>query len=143
MQPREKDNILLATAESATLKAAFEMLQSEGYSVLGCTSLRCARCIFAALMPGIAVVDYVLPEGDAGDLLKRAKQRDRELKCIVLADARHLSRARNAVRDLGFRVVAKPLEERAFRHWLRVNRDSLRRRGQTRSRSARSGSQES
>jgi DNA-binding NtrC family response regulator len=125
-QPKDKNTILLAIADAATLKAVFEMLQLEGYRVLGCTNLKCARCIFAAMRPEIAVMDYHLPDGDAGQFLEAAKRTKPHMKCIVLAEAAHFALARSVTGDFADLVMAKPLEETAFRTFVRACRESLR-----------------
>lgn len=128
--PNAPDYILLAAAEPATLKAAFELLQLEGFRVLGCTNVKCARCILAAVGPEIAVLDYHLPDGDAGRFLEAAKRAHPRLKCVVLTDAAHFDVVASATRNLAELVVAKPLEEQAFRNAVRAFRESLRDRRQ-------------
>jgi DNA-binding NtrC family response regulator len=124
-QPRDEDTILLASGEPATLKAAFEMLQLEGYKVLGCTNLKCMGCILAAVSPQIVMFDYHLPDGDAGQFLANAKRANPQIKCIVLTDAGHFDQVARATRDLAELVISKPLEEMAFRTFVRACRESL------------------
>ena len=124
-QSTDKDKVLLATDEPATLKVATEILQLEGYKVLGCTSLKWACGLLDAADPEIAVVDYHLGDSTAVQFLEAAKRANPEMQCLVLAELEQRNSVVGATRDLAEQVVSKPVDAGVFRSAVRACREGL------------------
>lgn len=124
-QPGNREKVVLATADAATLKTASELMVRESYTLLGCTTLRSARACLAASGPELAVVDYHLPEGGARQILEMAKRVNPNMKCIVLAEPASFGLAAGATGGLAEHVVTKPLQPALLQAFLEVCRKSL------------------
>ncbi|WP_339695306.1 sigma-54 dependent transcriptional regulator [Celeribacter baekdonensis] len=91
------------TLFTATLEAA-------GHTVLPARSQAEALALIDITLPGIALVDLVLPDGDGIALIKLLKDRDPTIKLIAITAFASVDRAVSAMRNGAEDFLVKPIE---------------------------------
>ena len=79
-----RNKILVVDDEGGIRFGIRDFLEAHGYEVDEADDCRVAEEIFRAFQPDAAIVDYVLPDGNALDLLPRLKGIDPGVPLIIL-----------------------------------------------------------
>jgi DNA-binding NtrC family response regulator len=117
-----------------------EYLTQQGYGVDEADSLRTAEDVFRAARPDVAIVDYLLPDGNALSLLPRLKGIDPAVPLIILTGHGSIDLAVQAIKEGAEQFLTKPVELPALNvviQRLVENRRALRMQAATTSRQAR------
>jgi DNA-binding NtrC family response regulator len=105
-----KHKILLVDDEASVRTPVRRHLETHGFEVLEAATLLSGDAIFRAERPDLAVVDFMLPDGDALDLLPRLRATDPDLPVIVLTGRSSLDLAMRTVKGGAEHVLTKPVE---------------------------------
>jgi len=87
-----------------------DFLESRGFAVDEASSLDQARSVFQRTRPDAVVLDYVLPDGNALDLLKELHETDPEVPIIVLTGHGSIDLAVRAIKEGAEHFLTKPVE---------------------------------
>ena len=79
-----RNKILVVDDEGGIRFGIQDFLQTHGYELDEADSCRVAEEVFRTFQPDAAIVDYVLPDGNALDLLRRLKVIDPGVPLIIL-----------------------------------------------------------
>lgn len=140
MSNAPKDRIMLVEDEPIVRFGIRDFLESRGFAVDEAASLEQARSVFQRTRPDAVVLDYVLPDGNALDLLKELHETDPDVPMIVLTGHGSIDLAVRAIKEGAEHFLTKPVElpalsvilDRALEN--RQNRRRLAARQSTRSR---------
>jgi DNA-binding NtrC family response regulator len=102
--------ILLIDDETGVRFAVKDFLENAGYEVDEATS--CAEAIqaFQKLRPDAVFADYILPDGNALDLLRRLKDIDPEVPVTILTGHGSIDLAVRAIKEGAEQFLTKPIE---------------------------------
>jgi DNA-binding NtrC family response regulator len=87
-----------------------EFLTSQGYEVDEADSCREAERSFRTSNPDAAIIDYLLPDGNALDLLPRLKAISPEIPLIILTGHGSIDLAVRAIKEGAEQFLTKPVE---------------------------------
>ena len=87
-----------------------DFLEASGYEVGEAESCQTAPDVFRVFQPDAAILDHVLPDGNALDLLRRLKQIDPDVPLIVLTGHGSIELAVSAVKEGAEHFLTKPVE---------------------------------
>jgi DNA-binding NtrC family response regulator len=102
--------ILIIDDEAAIRFGMRDFLVSHGYDVDEADTCRSAEEVFRAARPDAVIVDYLLPDGNALDLLPRLKAIDAEAPLIILTGHGSIDLAVRAVKEGAEQFLTKPTD---------------------------------
>jgi DNA-binding NtrC family response regulator len=105
-----RDRILVVEDEPIVRFGIRDFLESRGYGVEEAASLEQARTVFQQTHPDAVVLDYVLPDGNALDLLKELHESDPQIPVIVLTGHGSIDLAVRAIKEGAEHFLTKPVE---------------------------------
>jgi DNA-binding NtrC family response regulator len=106
--PRQK--ILVVEDEDLLRLGVGEYLRRQGYEVSEAATCQAARDVFQSSRPDVAVVDYLLPDGNALELLPRLREIDASVPVIILTGHGTIDLAVRAVKEGAEQFLSKPLD---------------------------------
>jgi len=109
-----RERILLVEDDPGIRFGLSELLDSAGYEVEQATSCETALAAFAAARTDVAVLDYVLPDGTALELLPRLRALDGNTSFIVLTGHGSIDLAVAAIKEGAEHFLTKPVEPPAL-----------------------------
>jgi DNA-binding NtrC family response regulator len=104
-----KGRVLVVDAEASVRLAVQKVLNADGYEVAQADSNYAALALFQASQPDAVILDSVLPDGDALELISHVKAADPLIPCIVLAAYESLEKAALAIQQGAEQFLTKPL----------------------------------
>ncbi|HEX5759900.1 MAG TPA: sigma-54 dependent transcriptional regulator [Thermoanaerobaculia bacterium] len=105
-----RNNILLVDDEPAIRFGMRKFLQANGFEVQEAGTLEAALQVFQAGPPDAVVLDYVLPDGNALDLLPRLREADAEVPVVVVTAHGSIDLAVRAIKEGAENFLTKPVE---------------------------------
>jgi DNA-binding NtrC family response regulator len=105
-----KAKILLVDDEPTVRAPIRRYLEAHGYEVQEAPTIQSAEASFRGDRPDLAVLDFMLPDGDALDLLPRLKTADPEVPLIVLTGHGSIDLAVRTVKEGAEHFLTKPVE---------------------------------
>src|SRR5215468_2803682 len=119
-----KNKILIVEDEVGVRFGIRDFLENKGFEVEEATSCREAIESFQASRPDAVFADYMLPDGNAIDLLPRLKGIDAAVPLIILTGHGSIDLAVRAIKEGAEQFLTKPIElpallvilERALEH---------------------------
>ena len=109
-----KGKVLVVDDEAGARFGIRDFLELQGYEVDEADSCRKTLEIFQTSRPDAAVIDYMLPDGNALDLLPRLKEIDATAPLIVLTAYGSIELAVRAVKEGAEHFLTKPVELQAL-----------------------------
>ncbi len=106
--PRHR--ILLVEDEADTRFAVSSFFEAKGYLVAEAESCAAALEQVRSMRPDVALVDYMLPDGTALDLIARIRELDQAMGLVVLTGHGSIDLAVTAVKEGADQFLTKPLE---------------------------------
>jgi DNA-binding NtrC family response regulator len=108
--PPQRDRILIVEDEPVVLFGIRDFLESRGFEVDEATSLEQTRAVYQRTRPDAVVLDYLLPDGNALDLLRELHEMDPQLPIIVLTGHASIDLAVRAIKEGAEHFLTKPVE---------------------------------
>jgi DNA-binding NtrC family response regulator len=105
-----KAKILLVDDEPSVRAPIRRYLEMQSYEVQEAPTIASAEAAFRNDRPDLAVLDFMLPDGDALDLLPRLKAVDPEVPLIVLTGHGSIDLAVRTVKEGAEHFLTKPVE---------------------------------
>jgi DNA-binding NtrC family response regulator len=105
-----RNKILIVDDETGVRFGIRDFLESKGYVVEEAESCSAAQEIFRASRPDACIVDYLLPDGNALDLLARLKEIDPGIPLVVLTGHGSIDLAVRAIKEGADQFLTKPIE---------------------------------
>jgi DNA-binding NtrC family response regulator len=108
------EKVLVADDEAGARFGMREFLELQGYKVDEADSCQKTLEIFQTSRPDAAIIDYMLPDGNALDLLPRLKEIDATAPLIILTAYGSIELAVRAVKEGAEHFLTKPVELQAL-----------------------------
>ncbi len=105
-----KAKILLVDDEPSVRAPIRRYLEAHGYEVQEAPTLASGEAAFRADRPDLAVLDFMLPDGDALELLPRLRSTDPDVPLIVLTGHGSIDLAVRTVKEGAEHFLTKPVE---------------------------------
>jgi DNA-binding NtrC family response regulator len=105
-----RNKILLVDDETAVRFGVREFLLAHGYEVDEVDSCRGAEELFRTSHPDAALIDYLLPDGNALELLPKLRSIDPAVPLIILTGHGSIDLAVRAVKEGADHFLTKPVE---------------------------------
>ena len=105
-----KDRILVVEDEPIVRFGIRDFLESRGFDVDEAASLEQARTVYQRTRPDAVVLDYLLPDGNALDLLRELHETDPQVPIIVLTGHGSIDLAVRAIEEGAEHFLTKPVE---------------------------------
>jgi DNA-binding NtrC family response regulator len=105
-----KHRVLIVDDEPAVRFGIRDFLESQGFDVDEAESLEQARAVHPRTRPDAVMLDYLLPDGNALDLLKELRETDPQLPVIVLTGHGSIDLAVRAIKEGAEHFLTKPVE---------------------------------
>jgi DNA-binding NtrC family response regulator len=105
-----RNRILVVDDELPIRFSLREFLKAQGYETEEADSCQEAERLFLTSRPDAAIVDYMLPDGNALDLLPRLKRVHQEIPLIVLTGHSSIDLAVQAIKKGAEQFLTKPVE---------------------------------
>jgi DNA-binding NtrC family response regulator len=106
--PRPK---VLIVEDEEILRAGMRMfLADNGYEIAEAGDCRTAEQLFRSHRPDLVTVDYLLPDGNALDLIPRFREQDPGVQLVVLTGHGTIDVAVRAVKEGADQFLTKPIE---------------------------------
>lgn len=105
-----KHRILIVDDDGAIRFGMREFLETQGYVVGEAETCRAAEEAFSNSRPDAVVIDYVLPDGNALDLLARLKELDATVPLLILTGHGSIELAVRALKEGAEHFLTKPVE---------------------------------
>ena len=105
-----RNKILIVDDEPGVRFGVRDFLESSGFEVEEADSWQAALEIFQVVRPDAAIIDYVLPDGNALELLPRLKGIDPGIPVIILTAHGSIDLAVRAVKEGADQFLTKPVE---------------------------------
>jgi DNA-binding NtrC family response regulator len=109
-----RDRILVVDDEVAVRFGIRDFLETQGYEVDEADSCQRMLELFQTSRPDAAIIDYMLPDGHALDLLPRLKDIDPTTPLIILTAFGSIDLAVQAVKEGADHFLTKPVELQAL-----------------------------
>jgi DNA-binding NtrC family response regulator len=109
-----KDRILVVDDEVAVRFGIHDFLETQGYEVEEADSCQRTLDLFQTSRPDAAIIDYMLPDGNAIDLLPRLKEIDPTTPIVILTAHGSIDLAVRAVKEGAEQFLTKPVELQAL-----------------------------
>src|SRR5215470_1100478 len=105
-----RKRILVVEDERVQRLAIVKLLQSQGFEVDEADTCAEALEVFRSLRPDAAVVDYLMPDGTALDLLPRLKAIAADVPLVILTAHGSIDIAVRAMQEGADQFFTKPVE---------------------------------
>jgi len=105
----KKTHVLLIDDQRDLLAAVQELLETHGMEVLAGSSCADAERLWKTSRPDLAILDYLLPDGNAISLIQKFKDSDPAVPIIVLTGHGTIERAVEAVKTGAENLLPKPV----------------------------------
>ncbi|MDX2034513.1 MAG: sigma-54 dependent transcriptional regulator [Blastocatellia bacterium] len=105
-----KNRILLIEDEAGTRFGIKNFLEMKGYDITCADSCRNAMDLFRGAQPDAVLLDYLLPDGNALDLLPRLKEMGGDTPVIILTGHGSIDLAVRAIKEGADQFLTKPVE---------------------------------
>ena len=105
-----KDRIMIVEDEPIVRFGIRDFLESRGFEVEEAASLEQARTVYQRTRPDAVVLDYMLPDGNAMDLLHELHETDPQVPVIVLTGHGSIDLAVRAIKEGAEQFLTKPVE---------------------------------
>jgi len=105
-----RNKILVIDDEAGVRFSIRDFLESQGYEVDEADSCQGAQQVFRASRPDAVIVDYLLPDGNALDLLSCLKEIDPGVPLVVLTGHGSIDLAVRAIKEGAEQFLTKPVE---------------------------------
>ncbi|MGH7961641.1 MAG: sigma-54-dependent transcriptional regulator [Candidatus Binatia bacterium] len=105
-----RNRILVVEDEAGIRFGVRDFLEAQGYEVNEAESCQGAQEVFRTFRPDAVIVDYVLPDGNALDLLPRLKHIGPEVPVIILTGHGSIDLAVRAIKEGAEQFLTKPVE---------------------------------
>src|SRR5688572_19120524 len=105
-----RNKILVVDDEAGIRFGIRDFLESSGYDVEEAESCQAAVEIFQTARPDIAIIDYLLADGNALELLPRLKALYPEIPLVILTGHGSIDLAVRAVKEGAEQFLTKPVE---------------------------------
>lgn len=105
-----KSKVLIVDDEPGIRFGMREFLEAHSYTADDTNCCRGAEDLFRAMRPDVAVIDYLLPDGTALDLLPRLKAIDPSVPLIVLTGHGSIDLAVRAIKVGAEQFLTKPVD---------------------------------
>lgn len=105
-----KARVLVIDDEPAVRLGVRDFLEAHGFEVVEADSARAGEEAFRVKRPDVAIVDYVLPDGDAMEILPRLKALDASAALIILTGHGTIELAVRAIKQGAEHFLTKPIE---------------------------------
>lgn len=105
-----RNKILVVEDEASIRFGIRDFLESSGYEVAEAESCQAAVEIFQAARPDAAIIDYLLADGTALELLPRLKATYPEVPLVILTAHGSIDLAVRAVKEGAEQFLTKPVE---------------------------------
>src|ERR1051326_6655470 len=106
--PRNK--VLLIEDEAGIRFGIQDFLRTHGYEVAWADSCQGALELFRSAQPDIVLLDYMLPDGNALELLPRLKEIDSGTPVLILTGHGSIDLAVRAIKEGAEQFLTKPVE---------------------------------
>jgi DNA-binding NtrC family response regulator len=105
-----RDRILIVEDEEAIRDAISTFLTGKGFETAICETCEEAEQFLRSFRPDVAILDYNLPDGNALDLMSRARSVDPSLPVIILTGHGSIDLAVQAVKQGADQFLTKPAD---------------------------------
>jgi DNA-binding NtrC family response regulator len=105
-----RTKILLVEDERAVRFGIREFLESHEFTVEETDSAEGAQAAFREFRPDAAIVDYLLPDGNALDLLPRLREIESSVPVVILTGHGSIDLAVRAIKEGAEQFLTKPVE---------------------------------
>jgi DNA-binding NtrC family response regulator len=105
-----KDRILIVDDEPTVRFGIRDFLESRGFDVDEAANLEQARAVHPRTRPDAVMLDYLLPDGNALDLLRELHESDPQLPIIFLTAHGSIDLAVRAIKEGAEHFFTKPVE---------------------------------
>jgi DNA-binding NtrC family response regulator len=105
-----RNRVLIVDDESAIRFGVRSFLETQGYDVEEASTCQGAEEGFKNWKPDIALIDYLLEDGNALDLLPRLKSADPSVPIVILTAHGSIDLAVRAIKEGADQFLTKPLE---------------------------------
>jgi DNA-binding NtrC family response regulator len=105
-----KSKILIVDDEAGVRFGIREFLEAHGYKAEDTNCCQGAEDLFRSMRPDAAVMDYLLPDGTALDLLPRLKAIDPGVPLIILTGHGSIDLAVRAIKEGAEQFLTKPVD---------------------------------
>src|SRR5690348_11110585 len=110
----KKTRVLLIDDEQELLSAVQEWLEGNGLEVSSGNTCSDAERLWKTARPDVAILDYVLPDGNALDLIQKFKDSDATVPVIILTGQGTIDLAVNALKSGADNFLTKPANPSAL-----------------------------
>ncbi len=104
-----RNKILIVDDEPGVRFGVQDFLKTSGYEVIEAASCREALELFQSARPDAALIDYLLPDGDALELLPKLKRSAPEIPIIVLTGHGSIDLAVRTIKEGADHFLTKPV----------------------------------
>jgi DNA-binding NtrC family response regulator len=101
---------LIVDDEAAIRFGMRDFLEAHGYEVFEAEGCQEAQKLFRSSRPDVVIVDYMLADGNALDLLPRLKAMDADIPFVILTGHGSIDLAVRAVKEGAEQFLTKPVE---------------------------------
>jgi DNA-binding NtrC family response regulator len=105
-----KGKVLIVDDEPGVRFGIREFLESRGYKADDANCCQWAENMFRTMRPDVAVIDYLLPDGTALDLLPRLKTIDPGVPLIIMTGHGSIDLAVRAIKEGADQFLTKPVD---------------------------------
>src|SRR5919106_1684818 len=109
-----KNKVLIVDDEAGVRFGIREFLNAHGYQADDTYCRRGAEDLFRTMRPDAVVMDYLLPDGTALDLLPRLKAIDPGVPLIILTGHGSIDLAVRAIKEGAEQFLTKPVDLQAL-----------------------------
>src|SRR5215467_6325045 len=105
-----KSKILIVDDEAGVRFGMREFLETRGYTAGDTNCCQGAEDLFRSMCPDAAIIDYLLPDGTALDLMPRLKAIDPGVPLIILTGHGSIDLAVQAIKEGAEQFLTKPVD---------------------------------
>lgn len=105
-----RNKILIVDDEAGVRFGIRDFLESKGYDVEEAESCAGAQEVFRASRPDVVIIDYLLSDGNALDLLPRLKETEASVPILILTAHGSIDLAVRAIKEGAEQFLTKPIE---------------------------------
>jgi DNA-binding NtrC family response regulator len=105
-----KSKILIVDDDPGVRLGVRDYLETHGYKADDTNCCQGAEDMFRTMHPDVAVIDYLLPDGTALDLLPRLKAIDPDIPLVVLTGHGSIDLAVRAIKEGADQFLTKPVD---------------------------------
>ncbi len=102
--------LLIVDDEAVARRSIRRICAAEGYRVIEAETAAQGQALFGTAKPDVAIIDYMLPDGDGLDLLRSLRALDSGTPIVILTGHGSIDLAVQAMREGADDFVTKPVE---------------------------------